>query len=160
MPILRCTKDGKAGYKYGNEGTCYTGPNAKEKAIRQAIAISKDVGEGIHLAESYNDYPKGARENAQRVLRWIDEYGRDVVSAGTRVGLARANQIAKGENLTLETLKRIKAFFDRHIENREIKPEYKGKPYLDKGYASWLMWGGDPMYTYVKSKIKQIENEN
>ena len=39
MPIKRCTIDGKDGWKYGDEGKCYTGPNAKEKAVRQAIAI-------------------------------------------------------------------------------------------------------------------------
>lgn len=159
MPIKRCEKDGKAGFKYGDEGTCYTGPNGKEKAIRQAIAISKSVGEGIHLEETYNDYPKGARENARRVLDWIDEYGRDIVKAGTLVGLKRANQIASGENLSLETLKRMKAFFDRHIKNRKIDPKLKGTPWKDAGYASWLMWGGDDMYRWVVNKIEKIEKE-
>lgn len=39
MPVQRCSKDGKAGWKYGKEGTCYTGPGAKEKAIKQGQAI-------------------------------------------------------------------------------------------------------------------------
>lgn len=159
MPIKRCQIDGKSGFKYGDEGTCYTGPNAREKAIRQAIAISKSVGEGIHLEETYNDYPKGAVENAKRVLGWIEEYGRDIVKAGTLVGLKRANQIANRENLSFETLKRMKAYFDRHVKNRKINPDYKGKPYLDSGYASWLMWGGDEMYTWVVNKIEKIEKE-
>jgi len=160
MPLPRCTLDGKSGWKWGDEGQCYTGPNGKEKAIRQAIAISKSIGEGIQLEETYNDYPEGAKENAKRVLKWIDEKGRSVVSAGTLVGLARANQIAKGENLSLTTLKRMKAFFDRHQENRDIKPEYKGQPWRDRGYTSWLMWGGDEMYAWVTRKLKSIENEN
>jgi hypothetical protein len=39
MPIKECQINGKSGWKYGNEGTCYTGPNGKKKAIAQAIAI-------------------------------------------------------------------------------------------------------------------------
>lgn len=39
MPIKKCTINGKQGWKYGDVGTCYTGPNGKKKAIAQAIAI-------------------------------------------------------------------------------------------------------------------------
>ena len=41
MPLKRCTKDGKSGWKYGDEGACYTGPDAKKKAIKQGLAINK-----------------------------------------------------------------------------------------------------------------------
>ncbi len=37
---------------------------------------------------------------------------------GTAVGLARANQLAKRETLTPATLKRMKAFFDRHKKTK------------------------------------------
>lgn len=39
MPIKRCQINGKDGWKYGDVGKCYTGPNGKQKAISQAIAI-------------------------------------------------------------------------------------------------------------------------
>ena len=39
MPVKKCIKDGKPGYKWGDEGECYIGPEAKEKARRQGIAI-------------------------------------------------------------------------------------------------------------------------
>lgn len=39
MPIKKCIINGKSGWKYGDVGTCYTGPNGKKKAIAQAIAI-------------------------------------------------------------------------------------------------------------------------
>ena len=49
MPILKCQKDGKPGFKWGKSGKCYTyTPNdkisrkrAKSKAIKQGLAISK-----------------------------------------------------------------------------------------------------------------------
>lgn len=39
MPIQSCTKNGKSGYKYGDSGTCYTGPGARKKAAKQGAAI-------------------------------------------------------------------------------------------------------------------------
>ena len=39
MPLKRCTTDNKSGYKWGNEGKCYTGPEGKKKAIKQGLVI-------------------------------------------------------------------------------------------------------------------------
>jgi len=39
MPLKKCSSDQKSGYKWGNEGKCYTGPDAKKKAIKQGLAI-------------------------------------------------------------------------------------------------------------------------
>lgn len=39
MPLKRCQKNGIDGWKYGDQGTCYTGSGAKKKAIRQGVAI-------------------------------------------------------------------------------------------------------------------------
>lgn len=43
MPVQKCRKDGKDGYKYGLKGTCFIGPDAEERAKEQgrAIEISK-----------------------------------------------------------------------------------------------------------------------
>lgn len=39
MPLMRCTKDGKQGWKYGKSGKCYTGSGARAKAEKQGKAI-------------------------------------------------------------------------------------------------------------------------
>lgn len=39
MPIMKCQADGKDGYKYGENGTCYTGSDARMKAAKQGRAI-------------------------------------------------------------------------------------------------------------------------
>lgn len=52
MPVKRCTKDGKPGYKWGDEGKCYsyTSGNkesrerAKKKAAEQGRAIEAKGG--------------------------------------------------------------------------------------------------------------------
>lgn len=38
MPVKRCQKDGKKGWKWGDNGTCYTGDGGKAKAEAQAAA--------------------------------------------------------------------------------------------------------------------------
>ena len=46
MPVMRCTKGGKSGYKYGKSGTCYTGPGARAKAAKQGRAIKTSQHKG------------------------------------------------------------------------------------------------------------------
>lgn len=42
MPIVRCTKDGKSGWKVKNTNNCWTGPGAKRRAYLQWYAIDKE----------------------------------------------------------------------------------------------------------------------
>lgn len=44
MPIERCQKDGKPGFKFGPNGTCFTGSGARAKAARQGRAIEANQG--------------------------------------------------------------------------------------------------------------------
>jgi len=39
MPVMRCTRNGIKGYKFGKSGFCYLGPQAKSKAAKQGAAI-------------------------------------------------------------------------------------------------------------------------
>lgn len=98
--------------------------------------------------------PVGAIKSAQKAIDWRDKYGRKVVDGGTRIGWERANQIVNKENLSLDTIKRMKAFFDRHQKNKTIDPKYKNEPYRDNGYIAWLIWGGDSAYSWVKGILK------
>ena len=39
MPLKKCSENGKSGgWKWGNQGKCYFGPDAKKKAIKQGYA--------------------------------------------------------------------------------------------------------------------------
>lgn len=101
---------------------------------------------------------QGMADAAQKALDWREEYG-DEVSAGTRVGWVRANQLAKRENLTLETVKRMKSFFARHDGNQVISEENKGTPWKDSGYISWLLWGGDAGKSWSEKIVQREENK-
>jgi hypothetical protein len=87
----------------------------------QAAAICYSKWENRNMSadefqESYSDYPKEASENAKVALRWADENGWG--SCGTPVGKARANQLAKGEAITRDTIARMAAF-ERHRQNSQ-----------------------------------------
>lgn len=118
----------------------------------------KDLKESMIFEEeeTYNDYPAAASKNAQMAIDWKEKYGRDEVEAGTAVGWARAHQLAKGENLSADTVKRM-ASFNRHRKNSTIDPELKDTPWKDKGYVSWLIWGGDEGVDWALEKSKEID---
>lgn len=120
---------------------------------QEMIYFSKDRIE--HRFESYDDYPKQARENACKVLRWIDEHGRDEVSGMEQTGLQRANQLCKGEKISEETIGRMSGF-QRHRENSKIDPKFEGTPWKDKGYVAWLAWGGTEGIEWASRKLEQI----
>ncbi len=111
----------------------------------------------LNEEDTYNDYPAAAKKNAKKALDWRDEHGRDEVDAGTAVGWTRANQLAKGEKISADTVKRM-ASFNRHRKNSSIKAELKGTPWKDKGYVSWLIWGGDEGVDWAMKKSKEIDN--
>lgn len=56
MPIQACKAKGKPGYKYGDEGKCYTYASgnktsrkrAKQLAINQGLAIERERGGEFH----------------------------------------------------------------------------------------------------------------
>jgi hypothetical protein len=44
MPLMRCQKNGRKGWKWGTNGTCYIGQGAREKAAKQGRAIKVSQG--------------------------------------------------------------------------------------------------------------------
>tara|TARA_R100000935_G_scaffold58056_1_gene93714 strand:+ start:492 stop:956 length:465 start_codon:yes stop_codon:yes gene_type:complete len=124
----------------------------------QAIAICYRTFQGkmINL-ETYNDYPKSVSNNAKKVLRWRDKH-KEEVTGMTRVGWVRANQLAKRENISRETIARM-ASFKRHQKNAEVNPEFEDTPWKDKGYVSWLGWGGTSGINWAIKKLKQIDTK-
>ena len=97
-------------------------------------------------AESFS--PNDAmKEEAQRGLDWRREFGR----GGTAVGIARARDIVNGKQLPLTTVKRMKAFFDRHQSDAEAQGFRPGEDgYPSNGRIAHALWGGDAGYSWAK----------
>ncbi len=135
MPVIKCN-NGK--YRIGS-GACIFETEEKAQSVWAAIRVS--------MVDSYNDYPEAAKANARRALNIKKENDR---GCGTLVGWTRANQIAKGENISRETIARMSSF-ERHRENS------KGDPKVDCGALMWLAWGGDEGIAWAKRKLSEID---
>lgn len=77
---------------------------------------------------------------------------------GVGSGVQRAVNLKNRDKLSPETVKRMKAFFSRHQKNRDIDPKYKNEPWKDRGWVAWLLWGGDPGYSWSKKIVQQMED--
>jgi hypothetical protein len=117
--------------------------DAQEK-INQLIDLFKKKTE----LESYSDYPEGAKNNAKRALKWVEKNGWG--SCGEATGKARANQLAKGEPISRDTIARM-ASFKRHQQHKDV-------PYSEGcGGLMWDAWGGSAGINWAIGKLKEID---
>ena len=104
--------------------------------------------------ETFNDYPKKAIANAKRGIELNKENGN---KCATQVGKVRAQQLANGENLSLDTIRRMRAFLIRQKDNYELA--LKRKDYSACGYISYLLWGGAEALPWSEKKLRQAGEE-
>jgi hypothetical protein len=97
----------------------------------------------------------GMKSAARRALAWKAEGRR----GGTRVGLARANQIVNGTNLTPSTVARMYSFFSRHEVDKQATGFNSGEEgFPSPGRVAWDLWGGDAGFSWSRTKWNQIKN--
>lgn len=76
--------------------------------------------------------------------------------AGTPVGIARANQLARGDNVSVNTLVRMRSYLER------AEPAYRDarKKGLDiktsKAIMAYYLWGGPRALAWVNSELRQV----
>jgi hypothetical protein len=104
--------------------------------------------------ETYNDYPQKAIENAKRGIELNKENDN---KCATQVGKVRAQQLAKGESLSLDTIRRMRAFLIRQRDNYELALDRKD--YTACGYISYLLWGGAEALPWAEKKLRQAGEE-
>ena len=101
--------------------------------------------------ESYKDYPESVKNNAKRGIELNKAVGN---KCATQVGKVRAQQLANGEAVSEETIKRMFSFLSR------AETYYDAGDKESCGYISYLLWGGKSAKTWAESKLKQIERED
>jgi len=96
----------------------------------------------------------GMIEEAKRGLAWRQEYGR----GGTMVGVARARDIIHRRALSPDTVRRMKAYFDRHQSDAQAEGWRPGEGgYPSAGRIAWALWGGDPGYAWARARVQQMD---
>ena len=116
----------------------------------RTIKSDEDDSQQKSFMKSGDTYqpPQGARGNAQKVLDWKKEHGDDVKGM-TQVGWTRARQLASGDAVSADIVKRM-ASFNRHRKNSTVSDEHVNEPWKDRGYVAWLGWGGDSGINWAK----------
>ena len=139
----------------------------KKKDIEEALAsldpasikmLIEGMMGGIELAKYDGiDFtpPQGARDAAKRALE-VRETKPPSQRGMTPVGIARARDLQNGVKLSPDTIKRMKAFFDRHEVDK------KGSTFGEqgKGWQAWNGWGGDAGYSWAKKVVGQMESRD
>jgi len=95
----------------------------------------------------------GMQSAARRAIK-LKEQGK-AKGAGTAVGWTRAGQLARGETLSLSTVKRMYSFFSRHEVDKQGK-DWDNAESPSNGKIMWLAWGGDAGFSWSR-KITQRE---
>ena len=97
----------------------------------------------------------GMQSAAKRAIRWKQE-GK-AKGAGTAVGWTRAGQLARGETLSLSTVKRMYSFFSRHEVDKKGKDFYNtSNP--SNGRIMWDAWGGDAGFSWSRKIAEREKN--
>ena len=97
--------------------------------------------------------PAGVREEAAKGLAWRSEYGR----GGTEVGIARGRDLSNGVNISPDTARRMKAYFDRHEIDKQGEGWSPGEDgFPSNGRIAWSLWGGDPGYAWSRKLVEQM----
>ena len=123
------------------------------KESEQAVAICNSLWDEHFAEDSYSDYPDSVKNNAKAVLDYVAENGWG--SCGTEVGKRRANDLAKGNPVSLDTIKRMYSYLSRHEVDLD-----SSKGYGDGcGKLMYDAWGGKSALTWAESKINQVERK-
>ena len=108
--------------------------------------------------------PQGAADAAAKGLDYRKKAGgkgglstSEASEQGIGSGVARAASLKNRQELSPDTVKRMKAFFDRHEKNKGVAPEHKGEPWKDRGHVAWLLWGGDPGRAWANKVVGQMK---
>jgi len=101
---------------------------------------------GIEM-ESYSDYSQDIRSNAQK---GIDLNDKNNNKCATPVGKVRAQQLAKGEPISVETIKRMYSYLSR------AEVYYDESDMNACGTISYLLWGGKAALSYSRNKLREL----
>ena len=122
--------------------------------LAQIVAIikrdgRKKTGKRIEM-ESYSDYPQAVSNNAKRGIELNEKNGN---KCATPVGKVRAQQLAQGKPVSVETITRMYSYLSRAEEY------YDENDTQACGTISFLLWGGLAGKRWAESKLKELNNE-
>ncbi len=108
--------------------------------------IQSAVKKKIEL-ESYSDYGQSVSNNAKRGIELNEKVDN---KCATQVGKVRAQQLANGEPISLETIKRMYSYLSR------AETYYDESDTEACGTISYLLWGGKSALSWSRNKLREL----
>ena len=99
------------------------------------------------MFESYSDYGEGIRNNAKKGIE-LNEKNNN--KCATQVGKVRAQQLADGEAISVETIKRMYSYLSR------AEAYYDETDMNACGTISFLLWGGKAALSWSRNKLREL----
>jgi hypothetical protein len=93
-------------------------------------------------------------DNARRALE-IREKKPMSQRGMTSVGIARARDLINKRPMSEDTVRRMKAFFDRH----EADKQGESWDEQGKGWQAWHGWGGDEGYSWSTAIVERLNKQ-
>lgn len=97
--------------------------------------------------ESYRDYPDSVSNNAKKGIELNEKINN---KCATQVGKVRAQQLAKKQPLSVDTIKRMYSYLSRAQEYYDTGDKESC------GYISYMLWGGLSGKRWAASKLKEL----
>lgn len=97
--------------------------------------------------EMYADYPKSVRNNAKRGIELNKKNGN---KCATQTGKVRAQQLAQGKSISLQTIKRMYSYLSR------AETYYDAGDTSSCGTISYLLWGGKSALGWSRNKLREL----
>ena len=148
--VQRGMKPGANGKKVPN---CV--PAAKADDLWEDDDTVEYETDSVTKADGYSP-PAGARSAARRAIKFKEDGKAN--GAGTSVGWTRAGQLARGESISLSTVKRMYSYFSRHEVDKKGK-DWGNTANPSNGYIMWLAWGGDAGFSWSRRIVESEKNK-
>ena len=100
------------------------------------------------LFESYADYGDDIKNNAKRGIE-LNEKNNN--KCATQTGKVRAQQLANGESISVDTIQRMYSYLSRaetYYDNANSEN--------DCGHISFMLWGGKSALSWSKNKLEEL----
>jgi capsid protein len=130
--------------------------SAMHDRIQLARARGHDDSNLVTINFADGSYvPTGAMaDNARRALDVREK--KPMSQRGmTSVGIARARDLINKRPMSEDTVRRMKAFFDRHEADKQ------GETWSEqgKGWQAWNGWGGDEGYSWATAIVERLNKQ-
>lgn len=117
------------------EGLCKAVSKGSELSFKPPAAVQSAARRGLELRKKHGRGGLDAKEASKQ---------------GIGSGVVRATNLANGHGITLDTIKRMHAYFSRHAKDKQGQGYHTGEEgYPSAGLIAWLLWGGDAGKTWA-----------